>query len=137
MSEPRYAHEQTEAALANLTSDATDAFIANLIADYFTRARTPPFVLTINHNGRVAPCPLKIDKVMTKACMVTHVESTRAHAWIVEALMRGYEVTTGTRRGQETQSIAAQRRAIEHRVHMAEWREKRKTNPAIDDDIPF
>ena len=131
-----YTHEQTEAALKNLARDATDAYIANLLADYFTRGRAPPFTISINHNGRVAPCPLKIDKVMTKACMVTHTDTNRAHVWIVEALMRGYEVTASTRRGQETRSIAQERRSIVHREQMAEWREKHKRGE-VDDDIPF
>lgn len=130
-----YAHEQTEAALKNLTSDVTDAFIANLLADYFTRSRAAPITVTINHNGKVAPCPLKIDKVLAKVCMVTLTDSTRAHAWIVEALVRGYEVTTSTMRGHETQSVAHQRRDIAYRAQMAEWRAKHKAG--VDDDIPF
>lgn len=130
-----YSHEQTEAALKNLTSDVSDAFIANLLADYFTRARMAPFTATINHNGKVSPCPLKIDRVLTKVCAVTLTDSTRAHAWIVEALLRGYEVSMSTWRGHETQSIASQRREIAYRAQMAEWRERRKAGEA--DDIPF
>lgn len=130
-----YTHEKVEASIAALTSAASDQEIAALLADYFTRGRPGPFTLTINHNGKVSPCPLRIDRVMTKGCVVT-LRDRAAHTWIIDALTRGYEVSCMTMRGHETRSIAIERSSIEHRLRMAAYRAKRQAGE-LDDDIPF
>lgn len=133
-----YVHERAQAALDKLTRDASDTEIATCIAEYMLAGQRPPHSLTINHNGKVSPCPVRIDKAGAKKCFVTHYNTVEARTWMIDALLRGYEISTGTMRGHETQSVAQQRGAIDYRIRMQEWREKRAAGGSeIDDEIPF
>lgn len=138
MSAPQYPHERAAAAVAALTSDATNQQIAETLATYLLVAKTPPITLSINHNAKAAPCPLLIDRPGAKSSSVTLRNVAQARAWVIDALLRGYEVTCGTRRGQESRSIASEQRAIAYRKEMDAWRAKRAAaGPDIDDEIPF
>lgn len=135
----KYRHEIAAEAVDALTSEATDTQIAAALAEYFIanyRAPDSTMQLDINHNGKVSPCPLRVDRAMLKKCTVKLL-SAEAEPWIIEALMRGYEVTTATTRGIETRSIARVRSRIRSDADMAAYRERRKTHPDEDDEIPF
>lgn len=131
-----YAHEKIDKALDELTDKATDRDIANLLGDYFTHGRPGPFDLSINHLAKLAPCPMRIDRAGAKACFVKIIKATEAKNWIVNALIRSYEVTGVTRLGVETRSIAGIRRSIASRAATVAWRARVKAGEA-DDDIPF
>lgn len=132
-----YAHENAEAVIEKLTPKATDIEIANALAIYMMCGKTPPIVMVINHNASVAPCPLRIDTPGKKSSSVAIRNPAEAKAWAIDALIRGYELSCGTRRGQETRSINGERRKMTHRIQMAEYYAARKANPHLDDDIPF
>ena len=138
-----YAHEKAANALKELTSTSTDHDIAHKLAMYLLVGKHAPFVFTINHNAKAAPCPVKIDKPMgAKRCMVAIRSPQEALNWCTDALMRGYEVSCGTQRGQETQSITAQRRDIEWRAKMIAYKAERTRLkeaglPDPEDTIPF
>lgn len=134
----KYAHEIAEEAVVALAPDSTDAFIAGVLADYLLVGKAAPITLAINHNAKASPCPVRIDRPGVKSCLVTHRNVEAARIWAVDALMRNYEVTCGTRKGQETRSIAGERRAIANRERMAAYRAQRATTGKDpDDDIPF
>lgn len=135
----KYRHEIAAEAVEALTSEATDVQIAAAIAEYFIahhRTFDSRVQLDINHNGKVSPCPLRIDRVMAKKCTVT-LASGDAEAWINEALLRGYEVTTATTIGTETRSIAKVRSHIRHTADMESYYTRRREHPELDDEIPF
>lgn len=136
----QYRHEIAEAAVEALTAESTDQQIAVALADYLLAGRSSigPFTLAINHNAKATLCPMRIDRPGIKSSSATLPTAERAHAWIIEALTRAYEVSTMTNKGHETRSIARVRSRIRHEQQMAEYRAKRKANPgAPDDDIPF
>lgn len=135
----QYRHEIAEAAVEALTAADTDPTIAMALADYLLAGVCYPIKLSLNHNAKAAPCPVRIDRPGLKQSSVTLTAADTARMWIIDALSRGYEVTTTTQRGQETKSIAAIRKTIAWKQEMAEWRAKRGAGGAYDDDdqIPF
>lgn len=141
----KYAHEKADDALKALTAAATDAEIAALLTTYLMVGKSAPIVFAINHNAKAAPCPVRIDKPMgDKRCSVALRNPVEARAWCIDALIRGYEVSCGTQRGQESRSIAGERRSIQHRADMDAYHAKRAAAKAaggpfadLDDEIPF
>lgn len=131
-----YTHERIDKALDALEANATDREIADLLGDYFTHGRPGPFDLSINHLAKLAPCPLRIDRAGAKACFVKLPKAIEAKIWIVNALIRAYEVTGTTWRGVETRSIAGVRRSIASRAASVAWRARVKAGE-IDDEVPF
>jgi hypothetical protein len=134
----KYIHEQIDDEIKALTSEATDSHIATLLSRYYTEGRAAPFTFSINHNAKAAPCPIHIDKPGMKASFATLRDAKAAAAWLVEAFTRGYEVTGTSFRGQETRSIAGERRRQSYNKQMEVYRAAgRFANPDLDDDIPF
>ncbi len=138
-----YAHEKAEAALKALRSDATDIDIVQTLTAYLMVGKHAPFVFKINHNAKAAPCPLIVHKVHgMKHCSVALRNPDEARNWCINALMRGYEVSCGTQRGEEVRSLARERDSIRHRIAMDDYRTKRaaakaRGEPDPDDEIPF
>jgi hypothetical protein len=126
----KYRHELTKDALAALTAQASDTDIAQAIADYLLAARPAPFLLNLNHNAKAAPCPLRIDRPGIKASSYTCGALREAHTWIMDALLRGYEVSEGKGMNERGPcSIASEKRSIEYRG--------RRPMLSDDDEIPF
>lgn len=138
-----YAHEKAEATIKALTKDASDAEIVVALATYLMVGKHAPFVFKINHNATAAPCPIVIHKVHgAKHCSVALRSPDEARAWAIDALLRGYEISSGTQRGLEVRSLASERNSIRHRESMNEYRAKRAAakaagQPDPDDEIPF
>lgn len=134
-----YVHEQAEAALNALTSAAGDTLIAERITEYLLAGKVAPFKLALNHNGKVAPCPVRVDKPGAKWSSVTHMSRINAKLWLLDALARGYEIQAMTARGAlEYKSVAGERRAIARRAASIERAVKIASGEIKDDDdIPF
>lgn len=134
-----FAHERTIKAVDALARDATDQQIAGALADYFLVGKLAPVTASINHNAKASPCPVLITRPGAKSSGVTHHNLAVARTWIVEALIRGYEVSCTTMHGHETRSIAKVRSSIDHAERMAAYRAKRALEPKADydDEIPF
>lgn len=132
-----YAHEKAEAVVKALTTESSDTEIVEALASYLLVGKVPPITMSINHNAKAAPCPLRIDRPGAKSSSVTITSTAAARSWVIEALLRGYEVQVGTRRGQEIRSLANEKRSIAYRKEMAEYHARRAADPSLDDDIPF
>lgn len=135
-----FAHEKAKAALDALEACQSDSSIAYTIAAYLLVGKNAA-TLSINHNPKSAPCPLRVDRAGAKSCSVTLRTAQEANVWCIDALMRGYEVSGTTQRGVETRSIAGERRRIQGRAAMDAYRAKRASDQALgideDDEIPF
>lgn len=138
-----YVHEKAKAALDALTTDALDIEIIAKLQDVMLAGKASPFVFSIKHNGKAGPCPVRVDAVHADmSCSVALRNPVEARTWLAEALARGHEVACGKGRGREWQSIPRERRSIEHRRSMVEYRAKRAAakaqgQPDPDDEIPF
>lgn len=140
----KYRHELAWEAVEKLTHESTDHDIADALAMYMLGSRgIAPWTITINHDPKKDRCPVEIDKAMARACTITRSDQRFLREWMIDAFKRGYELTTGTQRGQETQSIAAIRRSIASHAAVAKWKSERKERERLgvkghpDDDIPF
>lgn len=135
----KYRHEIAQDVIDALTAESTDVFIAQALANYFMCGLRLPARFDINHNAKAALCPIYIDKPGVKRSSATFTDATTARSWIIDALIRAYEVTGMTFRGIETKSIAAVRRRIKSEADMAAYRARQQTHPQSteDDDIPF
>jgi hypothetical protein len=133
----KYRHEIEEAAVKALTIESTDQEIAAALAGYLLAGTRYPLKLSLNHNAKVAPCPVRIDRPGVKQSSVTIIKPTAARMWIIDALMRGYEVTATTQLGPETKSIADVKRSIESKQRMDSWRARVAAGEEDEDEIPF
>jgi hypothetical protein len=111
-----------EEALAAIKSDDGDEAIAQIVADYLlTSSSRPSFHLTIFHDIRssttrrveklrktwpdykpenpIGPCSVPFDWHCKNTVGITTRDRERARCWIIDALLAGYGVFRGYRRG--------------------------------------
>lgn len=130
-----FVHEKAQEKLDALTVESGDMEIAEALAGWLVCGKQSPVQLSINHNAKAAPCPVRIDRAGAKKCTVTIKDIEHARMWALDALTRGYEISCQTMAGHETRSIHAERSRIRHALKMAEYRAKRGDD--LDDEIPF
>src|SRR4051812_5122236 len=62
-----YAHEKAEAVVKALTTESSDTEIVTALANYLLVGKATPITMSINHNAKAAPCPLRIDRPGAKS----------------------------------------------------------------------
>jgi len=115
--------------LLDISPDASDRKIANLIAEYMLETDRTPYVFSINHSVRpplCLPCPVPYDWTIKDRVGINSTDKERARRWIIQAAMLGYSVERTGDKTALTMSIAiARRRAKYHQMS------------SNDDIIPF
>lgn len=138
----KFRHEIAESVMRSLPATARDVDIIGAHIDYLISRGPSPFVLRINHDARLAPCPVWRDWKKAEMSGATFVSPVEARNWIEQSMKLGYEVSRAIGRvdtayGQG--SITQIRRAIESRAKWEAIRATAKRNglPDPDDEIPF